>query len=57
MIGAIELLLTLPAPTWALVLGKFLAAWTIAAVALVLTAALLLGDGQAGLKAAEGVRA
>lgn len=35
--GAIELLLTLPAPTWSLVLGKFLAAWTIAAVALVLT--------------------
>jgi ABC-2 type transport system permease protein len=35
--GAIELLLTLPAPTWALVLGKFLAAWTIAAAALVLT--------------------
>ena len=26
--GAIELLLTLPAPTWALVLGKYLAAWT-----------------------------
>lgn len=35
--GAIEILLTLPAPTWALVLGKFLAAWTIAAIALVLT--------------------
>lgn len=35
--GAIELLLALPAPTWALVLGKFLAAWTVAAVALVLT--------------------
>lgn len=35
--GAIELLLTLPAPTWSLVLGKFLAAWTVAIVALVLT--------------------
>jgi ABC-2 type transport system permease protein len=35
--GAVELLMTLPAPTWALVLGKFLAAWTIAAVALLLT--------------------
>jgi ABC-2 type transport system permease protein len=35
--GALELLLTLPAPTWSLVLGKFLAAWTVAAVALVLT--------------------
>ncbi len=38
--GALELLLTLPAPTWALVLGKFLAAWTIAGVALLLTAPL-----------------
>ena len=38
--GAIELLLTLPAPTWALVLGKFLAAWTVAAVALLLTVPL-----------------
>lgn len=35
--GAIELLLTLPAPTWAIVVGKFLAAWTIAAVSLGLT--------------------
>ena len=35
--GAIELLLTLPAPTWSLVLGKFLAAWTVAAAALALT--------------------
>jgi len=35
--GAIELLLTLPAPTWSLVLGKFLAAWTVAAAALLLT--------------------
>jgi ABC-2 type transport system permease protein len=38
--GAIELLLTLPAPTWSLVLGKFLAAWTIAGGALLLTAPL-----------------
>jgi len=35
--GAIELLMTLPAPTWSLVVGKFLAAWTIAAGALLLT--------------------
>ncbi|MBL8531407.1 MAG: ABC transporter permease [Hyphomonadaceae bacterium] len=35
--GALELLMTLPAPTWALVLGKFLAAWTVAGAALVLT--------------------
>jgi ABC-2 type transport system permease protein len=35
--GGIELLLTLPAPTWSLVLGKYLAAWTVAAVALALT--------------------
>jgi ABC-2 type transport system permease protein len=38
--GAIELLMTLPAPTWSLVLGKFLAAWTIAAAALLLTTPL-----------------
>lgn len=47
--GAIELLMTLPAPTWALVLGKFLAAWTVAGAALVLTFPLwitmnVLGD-------------
>jgi len=35
--GAIELLMTLPAPTWSLVVGKFLAAWSIAGVALLLT--------------------
>jgi ABC-2 type transport system permease protein len=35
--GTLELLLTLPAPTWSLVLGKFLAAWTVAGAALVLT--------------------
>lgn len=35
--GAIELLMTLPAPTWSLVLGKFLAAWSVAGAALVLT--------------------
>ncbi len=35
--GAIEVLMTLPAPTWSLVVGKFLAAWTVAAAALVLT--------------------
>ncbi len=38
--GAIELLLTLPAPTWSLVLGKFLAAWTVAGVSLLLTVPL-----------------
>lgn len=38
--GAIELLLTLPAPTWSLVLGKYLAAWTVAAAALFLTVPL-----------------
>jgi ABC-2 type transport system permease protein len=35
--GTLELLLTLPAPTWSLVLGKFLAAWTVAGVGLLLT--------------------
>jgi ABC-2 type transport system permease protein len=38
--GAVELLMTLPAPTWSLVLGKYLAAWTIAAAALLLTVPL-----------------
>jgi len=35
--GTIELLLTLPVPLWASVLGKFLAAWVFAGVALALT--------------------
>ncbi len=35
--GTIELLLTLPIPVWAAVLGKFLAAWVFAGLALVLT--------------------
>lgn len=35
--GTIELLLTLPIPLWAAVLGKFLAAWAFAGIALVLT--------------------
>ena len=35
--GTIELLLTFPAPVWSIVLGKFLAAWTVAAAALALT--------------------
>lgn len=35
--GAIELVMTLPGPTWAIVVGKFLAAWAVAAVALILT--------------------
>ncbi|MCF4165782.1 ABC transporter permease subunit [Zavarzinia compransoris] len=36
--GTIELLLTLPVPLWAAILGKFLAAWAFTAIALVLTA-------------------
>jgi ABC-2 type transport system permease protein len=35
--GAVELLLTLPLPPWASVVGKFLAAWAFTAVALALT--------------------
>lgn len=35
--GTMELLLTLPVPLWATVLGKFLAAWAFIAVALALT--------------------
>jgi len=36
-LGTIELLLTLPIPVWASVLGKFLAAWAFIGVALLLT--------------------
>lgn len=36
--GTLELLLSLPAPVWALATGKFLAAWTVAAAALLATA-------------------
>lgn len=35
--GTIELLLTLPVPVWASVLGKYLAAWAFAGIALLLT--------------------
>ena len=35
--GSVELLLTLPVPLWATVLGKYLAAWAFTAVALALT--------------------
>jgi ABC-2 type transport system permease protein len=35
--GTMELLLTLPVPVWATVLGKFLAAWVFTGVALALT--------------------
>jgi ABC-2 type transport system permease protein len=35
--GTMELLLTLPVPLWATVLGKFLAAWAFTAVAVALT--------------------
>jgi ABC-2 type transport system permease protein len=35
--GSIELLLTLPLPVWASVLGKYLAAWAFAGLALALT--------------------
>jgi ABC-2 type transport system permease protein len=35
--GTMELLLTLPVPLWVTVLGKFLAAWVFAGLALVLT--------------------
>jgi ABC-2 type transport system permease protein len=35
--GSIELLLTLPLPIWATVLGKYLAAWVFAGLALALT--------------------
>ncbi|MGF1477644.1 MAG: ABC transporter permease subunit [Geminicoccaceae bacterium] len=55
--GTIEFLMTLPAPTAALVVGKFLAAWLFAGVALGLTFPLwltvnFLGDPDNGVIAA-----
>ena len=52
--GSIELLLTLPLPVWATVLGKFLAAWAFAGLALFLTfpiwlTALYLGTPDNGV--------
>ncbi len=52
--GTIELLLTLPIPIWATVLGKFLAAWAFTAVALFLTFPIwitvnVLGDPDNGV--------
>ncbi len=40
--GTLELLATLPVPTWRLVLGKFVAAWALVAIALGLTLPLPL---------------
>jgi ABC-2 type transport system permease protein len=52
--GTVELLLTLPVPIWATVLGKFLAAWAFVAVALALTFPIwitvnVLGDPDNGV--------
>lgn len=46
--GTIELLLTLPYSVWDLVLGKFLAAWAFACVALALTVPLWVTVGWLG---------
>lgn len=46
--GTIELLLTLPLSVWDLVLGKFLAAWAFASVALLLTIPLWITVGWLG---------
>ncbi|NQV55382.1 MAG: ABC-2 transporter permease, partial [Rhodospirillales bacterium] len=35
--GTVELLLTLPMPTWSIVLGKYFAAWAFIAIAVLLT--------------------
>ena len=55
--GTDELLMTLPATVWTLTLGKYLAAWTLAAIAVALTAPLwitvnLLGHPDNGAIAA-----
>lgn len=46
--GTLELILTLPAPTWAIVIGKFLASWMVAAAALILTAPMWITAGWLG---------
>jgi ABC-2 type transport system permease protein len=46
--GTLELLLTLPAPVWSVALGKFLAAWTVAAAALVMTAPMWISVNWLG---------
>jgi len=56
--GSIELLLTLPIPLYAAVIGKFLAAWLFFAVALALTAPMwvtvnILGEPDNGVIAAS----
>jgi ABC-2 type transport system permease protein len=56
-LGTIELLLTLPMPAWAAVVGKFLAAWAFCAIALGLTFPLwitvnMLGEPDNGVIAA-----
>ncbi|MBX3405875.1 MAG: ABC transporter permease subunit [Phycisphaeraceae bacterium] len=52
--GTIELLMTLPIPLWAAIVGKFLAAWAFVAIALVLMSPLwvtvnYLGDPDNGV--------
>lgn len=52
--GTIELLMTLPVPLWAAVVGKFLAAWAFTGVALALTFPIwitvnILGDPDNGV--------
>lgn len=46
--GTLELLLSLPAPTWSLVVGKFLAAWTVAGAALAMTAPMWISVNWLG---------
>ncbi len=52
--GTLEILLTLPIPIWAVVVGKFLAAWVFAGIALALTFPVwisvnVLGDPDNGV--------
>lgn len=46
--GTLELLLSLPAPVWSLVAGKFLAAWTVAGAALAMTAPMWISVNWLG---------
>lgn len=46
--GTLELLLTLPVPTWQLVLGKYLAAWCFTTLTLILTMPLWISVNYLG---------
>src|SRR3954453_9607089 len=47
-LGPLELLLTLPVPTWQAIVGKFLASWLFLALALALRVPVVIADNWLG---------